>query len=118
MTLPTDDAERKLVPVWQGFICYFPDAIVEVAKHSAECNEQHNPGQPLHWNRAKSQDELGSLARHLLELSKPLMPDYELKVARAVAWRAMANLQKTIERQRIEIRECPGISAADFRLKD
>jgi len=89
MTLPSDDKERKGIPVYAGFVRYFPDAIVAVAKHSADSNEQHNPGEPLHWNREKSKDELESLMRHIVD------EDWV-----AVAWRAMANLQKHIEASR------------------
>ncbi len=87
--METDPAKRKLIPVYSGFVAYFPDAIVEVAKLSLEGNEQHNPGSELHWDRSKSGDELDALMRHVLD------GDW-----RAVAWRAMANLQKEVEWQR------------------
>jgi len=78
--------ERKAIPIYSGFITYFPDAIVEVAKVSYNGNEQHHPGEPLHWDRSKSTDELDSLMRHIID------GDWA-----AVAWRAMANLQKECE---------------------
>lgn len=83
MTLPTDSKERKAIPLYSGFVNYFPDAMVEVAKVSYRGNEQHHPGAPLHWDKSKSTDELDALMRHLLE------GDWA-----AVAWRAMANLQR------------------------
>ena len=46
--------ERKDIPVFTGFLNYFPDAIREVAKASRIANEQHNPNTPVHWDRAKS----------------------------------------------------------------
>jgi len=85
--LPTDAKERKAIPVYSGFIKYFPDAIVEVAKLSAKGNDQHNPGTEIHWDRAKSGDELDALMRHVID------EDWA-----AVAWRAMANLQKECEK--------------------
>lgn len=88
MTLPTDSKERKAIPVYSGFINYFPDAIVEVAKLSQKGNDQHNPGKELFWDRSKSGDDLDALMRHLIE------GDWV-----AVAWRAMANLQKKLEEQ-------------------
>jgi hypothetical protein len=98
--LPTDHAERKAIPVYSGFICYFPLAIAEVAKHSQESNEQHNPGQPMHWNRAKSKDERDAQARHLLDQAAPQITlDEEIEHAKAGAWRAMANLQKLCEKR-------------------
>lgn len=84
-----DSAERKKFQVYTGFIKYFPDAIAAVARHSVENNEKHSPGTPVHWNRAKSSDELDALMRHIME---------EEWVA--VAWRAMAHLQKQIEKDK------------------
>ena len=34
--MPTDAQERKSIPVYRGFIKYFPDAIVEVTKLSVK----------------------------------------------------------------------------------
>ena len=84
--MTSNSAERKQLPVYSGFVKYFPDAMVAVAKLSFDGNEKHNPGQPLHWSRDKSSDDLDALMRHLIE------GDWV-----AVAWRAMANLQKQIE---------------------
>ena len=58
---------RKQMPVYSGVLKYFPDAIREVAKVSWAGNQQHHPDKPLHWDRAKSSDELDALARHLIE---------------------------------------------------
>lgn len=96
--IPTDAQERKDIPVYSGFFAYFPLAICEVAKHSQRSNEQHNPGEPLRWDRAKSTDELDSLGRHLLGTAVSESYEEELEHARAVAWRAMANLQKLCEK--------------------
>ena len=46
--LPTDDAIRKRIKVFQGFFQYFPDAVAAIAELSCLCNEQHNPGEPVH----------------------------------------------------------------------
>jgi hypothetical protein len=86
--LPTDAQERKRIPIYSGFINYFPLAVAEVAKLSFKGNEQHNPGTPLHWDRSKSGDELDAMMRHVLD------EDWT-----EVAWRAMANLQKKLEEQ-------------------
>ena len=87
-TLPTDPAERKRIPVYSGFVNYFPLAMAAVAKLSYEGSEQHHPGKPLHWDRSKSVDELDALMRHLIEGEWT-----------QVAWRAMANLQKQLEKE-------------------
>jgi len=94
----TEDAkQRKAMPIYSGFLMYFPDATREVAKLSLIANEQHNPGTPLHWDRSKSGDELDALTRHLLEAGTTDTDG--VKHSTKVAWRAMANLQKELERE-------------------
>ncbi len=101
--LPTDAQERKNIPIYTGFMVYFPLAIVEVTKISVRGNEQHNPGSDMHWDRGKSKDERDSQARHLLDQAAPYLSlDDEIKHAAAGAWRAMANLQKLCE-QRLRV---------------
>ena len=95
MSLPTTAKERKAIPMYSGFVKYFPDAMAEVAKLSQKGNEQHHPGQPLHWDRAKSTDELDALMRHLKDAGG-FDTDGE-RHSTKVAWRAMANLQKELE---------------------
>ena len=88
--------ERKKTPVYSGVLNYFPDAILEVAKVSYIGNKQHNPNKPLHWDRSKSGDELDALARHLIEAGK--IDSDGIRHSAKVAWRALANLQKEIEK--------------------
>jgi Domain of unknown function (DUF5664) len=96
MSLPTDKAARKAVPIHSGVLRYFPDAIAAVAELSRIGNDQHNPGEPLHWAREKSTDELDALARHLLEAGT--VDTDGVRHSTKVAWRALANLQKELER--------------------
>jgi hypothetical protein len=98
MTLPTDAKARKAIPVYSGFIKYFPRAIAAVAELSRIGNDQHNPGKPLHWDRSKSTDELDALMRHMLDDAQGVPVDTdEVLHATKMAWRAMANLEKTLE---------------------
>ncbi len=104
MSLPTDAKERKDIPVYSGFVCYFPDAIAEVAKLSKAGNDQHNPGKPLHWDRSKSGDERDALMRHVIDGACIMVGDEDaldlaILEARAVAWRSMADLQKLCEQR-------------------
>lgn len=96
--LPTDDISRKNIPIATGFLDYFPDAIIEVAKVSRVGNDQHNPGQPLHWDRTKSSGEADALIRHFLERGKTDKDG--LRHSAKCAWRALALLQKEIEENR------------------
>ena len=93
--LPTDAKTRKGVPLATGCLDYFPDALAAVAELSRIGNEQHNPGQPLHWDRSKSQDEPDALLRHLKD--RGAFDTDGVRHSAKVAWRALALLQKELE---------------------
>lgn len=93
--LPTDPQARKAVPLASGCLDYFPDALAAVAECSKAGNDQHNPGQPLHWARAKSGDEADALLRHLMDRGK--LDTDGIRHSAKVAWRALALLQKELE---------------------
>ena len=100
MSLPTDAQARKDIPIYSGFIKYFPRAMAAVAELSRKANDQHNPGTPLHWDRSKSGDELDALTRHLVDDAMGVPTDTDgVLHATKVAWRAMANLEKLLETQ-------------------
>lgn len=89
--------KRKATPVFSGVLSYFPDAVKYVSQVSKAGNDQHHPDKPLHWDRAKSTDELDALARHLVDHSvNPMDTDGMLHLGK-VAWRALAMLQKYLE---------------------
>jgi hypothetical protein len=84
--------------MYQGLLAYFPDALEEVSHVSFVGNEQHNPGQPLHWAKEKSTDESDCIIRHLKDHAKGKKFDTDgLRHLAKVAWRALANLQREIE---------------------
>lgn len=87
---------RKETPIFTGVLNYFPDAIREVAKCSYAGQQQHNPDKPLAWDRSKSGDELDALSRHLLEAGT--IDTDGIRHSAKVAWRALANLQKELEK--------------------
>lgn len=93
--LPRDAAGRKNIPVGTGFLDYFPAAVVEIAKVSKAGNDQHNPGQPLHWARGKSADHSDTIIRHWLERGT-VDTDGQRHSAK-LAWRALALLQMELE---------------------
>jgi hypothetical protein len=86
---------NKDFPLATGVLDYFPDALMAVAYVSKVGNDQHNPGEPLHWAKHKSTDEADALMRHL-RLRGTLDDDGCLHSAK-VAWRALALLQREIE---------------------
>lgn len=93
--LPTDAQARKEIPLSSGVLDYFPAALVEVAKVSYAGNQQHNPGQPLHWSRAKSSDHADTLLRHFTERGK--LDSDGLRHSAKLVWRALALLQIEME---------------------
>lgn len=101
MTLPTDAAERKTIPLARGLLDYFPAALAEVAKLSQRGNEQHIPGKPLGWDRSKSGDEADALLRHLIE--RGTIDTDGVRHSAKVAWRALAMLQKELEETGVPI---------------
>lgn len=94
-SLPDSPAERKTYPVASGVLDYFPDAIAAVSHVSWQGNEQHNPGQPLHWARGKSTDEADTMLRHFLQRGS--LDTDGLRHSAKMCWRALALLQKEIE---------------------
>lgn len=74
---------------------YFPDAIVAVSNISYRGNEQHNPGQPIHWARGKSSDEDDTIMRHFMQ--RGTIDTDGVRHSAKLAWRALALLQKEIE---------------------
>lgn len=87
--------ERKKHPIVTGVLDYFPDALMEVARVSFEGNFQHNPGEPLHWDKSKSTDDADALGRHLI--SRGTRDTDGMRHTAKVAWRALAMLQREIE---------------------
>lgn len=86
--------ERKEYPMASGLLDYFPDACAEVAHVSFLGNQKHNPGQPLHWSRAKSADHADCVIRHYT--TRASLDGKVLHLAEA-AWRALADLQIALE---------------------
>jgi hypothetical protein len=103
MSLPTDSATRKNIPIASGVLDYFPAAIAEVAYVSFVGNEKHNPGEPLNHARGKSMDHADCIARHLIDrgtIDVVTLPDgreFKVRHSAYVAWRALALLQQELE---------------------
>jgi hypothetical protein len=101
--LPTDDKARKALPVFTGVVMYFPDALAAVAEVSRIGNEQHSPGQPLHWARGKSMDQGNTALRHMMDHGRGVRYDADgaRHLAKA-AWRVLAALQLDIEQEQAD----------------
>lgn len=99
--LPLDSKERKEVPLFTFLNEYFPDAFIAVTRLSHKANEKHNPGEPMHWAREKSQDHKDCILRHLMDEER-IDPETGEPEAVAAFWRAGANAQLVIEKLRRE----------------
>ena len=93
--LPTDPKERKDTPIFSGVVKYFPLALAEIARVSKAGNDQHNPGQPLHWAKEKSTDHHDCIMRHLVDAGT-IDTDGQRHSAK-LAWRALAALETELE---------------------
>lgn len=100
-TFGTDYDGRKAVPIFDGVLMYFPDAIAAVAQVSVLGNKQHNPGEKLHWARGKSMDQTNTAIRHMIDHGRGELKDADgaYHLAKS-AWRILAELQLAIEAER------------------
>lgn len=96
-SLPEDAAARNTMPMADGLLDYFPNALAYVAQVSVDGNEQHNAGQPLHWNRDVSRDHGNKILRHQVDFDKK--DERGIYHAGREAWRALAQLQELLERE-------------------
>jgi len=81
---------------------YFPLAVAAVAHCSKIGNDQHNPGEQLHWDRTKSMDQEDTAVRHMIDaaLGKGTARVFDTDGVRhkaKAAWRALAALELEIE---------------------
>ena len=90
-------AKRKEFPIGSGCLDYFRDALLAVSHVSFRGNQQHNPGQELHWARGKSTDEADAIERHYV--CRGTVDDDGIPHTWKLAWRALALLQKELEAQ-------------------
>jgi len=107
--LPTNDEERKKIRL-SAIFTLFPKACVALAQHIKAGADKWCGGQ-LRWDRTKSPEELESLLRHVFEqVQNPTC----IETAKAIAWRAMANLEKVIEASELAspVPECDTIGRA------
>ena len=93
-----DYTARKQRPICTGVLDYFPDALLEIAYVSYIANQQHNPGEKMHWAKEKSIGEGNEILRHMIDRGKK-DTDGIRHMAKA-AWRALELLQREIEAER------------------
>ena len=92
--LPSEAAARVEYPMADGLLFYFPAAVAWVSRCSKIGNDQHNPGEPLHWAMDKSTDHANKIMRHLMEVGTDDSDGIPHSVK--VAWRALALAQEDL----------------------
>lgn len=97
MILPAASEVRKDMPIATGVVDYFPLALAEIAIVSRVGNDQHSPGQPLHWERGISTDHADCIARHLID--RGCRDTDGMRHSAKLAWRALALLQTELEEE-------------------
>ena len=86
------------MPIFNGVLMYFPLALLEISKVSKAGNNQHNAGQPMHWDKTKSIGTGDELVRHLLKHGT-----YDtdgIRHTAKMAWRALELLQRELENEK------------------
>lgn len=94
MSLPEDSQARKEIPITTGVLDYFPNALAAVAEVSKKGNDKHNPGEPLHWSREKSNDHADCITRHLMDRGK--IGKDGIRHSAEGAWRYLALLEEEL----------------------
>jgi len=92
---PTDAKERKGIPMARGLLDYFPGALADVAWLSRIGNDQHNPGEPIHWAKEKSVDHADCILRHVTD--RGLLDNDNVPHSVKLCWRALALRQIEID---------------------
>lgn len=101
---------RKEFPVFTGLLMYFPNACAAVARCSYLMNQQHNPGEPMHWAKEKSIGTGDETVRHLMDSAAGTPPQvveingtpHTVEHAANHAWRALEYLERLILKQRAQ----------------
>lgn len=103
--------QRKAAPMFEGLLAYFPNALAAVAHVSKIGNDQHNPGQPMHWAFEKSTDEADCVLRHLAE--RGTLDTDGTRHSAKVAWRALALLERELLAADPSLR--PGVNVRGYK---
>lgn len=92
-----DDNNREDYPLYDVLFGYFPAAMLMLAKWAKVGNDQHNPGEPLHWSRDKSGDHTNKILRHLVDYDQKESNGFYEAVP--LLWRAAALVQELYEKE-------------------
>lgn len=102
MTLELPE-NRGDYPILTGLLDYFPNACAEVANCSKAANDQHNPGEPMHWAPEKSIGDGNQLLRHLMQ--RGTRDTDGVRHSAKMAWRALELLERELAAERNKANE-------------
>lgn len=96
------DTDAGKAPVMQGLFQFFPRALKEVALHSAYGAKKYEEKyEDKNWSKVENgKNRYGdALSRHILDqfIDGPIDPESKRLHACAIAWNALAYLEKVIE---------------------
>lgn len=95
-----DKQKAAKIPLWQGVIAYFSNALQAVGAISRMGAAKHNNGvMPTKWRDYAVEVYADALARHITEEGKGDLYDSESNMLHAghEAWNALARLEKLLE---------------------
>lgn len=95
-----DKQKAAKIPLWQGVIAYFSNALQAVGAISRMGAAKHNNGvMPTKWRDYPAEVYADALARHITEEGKGDLYDSESNMLHAghEAWNALARLEKLLE---------------------
>ncbi len=101
---------RTDCPIVTGLLAYFPNACAYVSHVSKRANDQHNPGEEMHWAFDKSVGKGDQIARHLTEAGTLDMDG--LRHSGKVAWRALELLERELLKAHPELK--PGANVKGY----
>lgn len=94
--MPTDDAERKKIPLGSGVFDCFTAALIEVAKCAHQGNVQHyGNADNVQWVQGKSNKHFDCLLKHAAD--RGTFDTDGIRHSAKLAWRALAMLQMEMQ---------------------
>ena len=100
MAVTADQQKAAKVPMWQGVIAYFSNALHAVAAISKMGCVKHNNGKmPTKWRDYPVETYADAEMRHITEQGKGILYDSESHMLHAghEAWNVLAKLEKLLE---------------------
>lgn len=93
---PGTRTHGTVIQEMESFVTTFRESLEALARLSQVGNDQHNPGEPLHWNREKSADHMDCAVRHLMDAGT--VDTDGVRHTTKVCWRLFCELELHLEK--------------------